>query len=102
MSDSIPQRINPFYGDQLIAVQQSDGAIVVVFAWLCENLGVARNMQSQRIRTQEVLREGLVSITIQTEATNRSHSVYASIYSHSGFLVFSPRTKPKVRDKLIR
>ena len=38
-----------FYADDINAVQQVDWAIYVLFARLCDNLGVARNMQVRRI-----------------------------------------------------
>ena len=39
MSGASMQRIVPFYGDELVAVQQTDGNIFVHFGRLCENLG---------------------------------------------------------------
>src|SRR5215207_3908335 len=103
MSASIPQRIVPFYGDELVAVQQTDGAIFVMFARLCENRGIARNMQSRRIRTHEVLNEGLVEITIQTEGGPQvAQCLRLDLLPLWLSGIQSARTKPEVREKLIR
>ena len=42
---SLPQRTVHFHGDDLVAVQQPDGTIFVVFIRLCENLGLNRLAQ---------------------------------------------------------
>jgi uncharacterized protein DUF1016 len=42
MLDPLPQRLVPFYGDELIAVQNPDGTIFVLFKGLCDNLGLDR------------------------------------------------------------
>jgi len=42
MSNPLPQRLVEFHGDELIAVQQPDGAIFILLAKVCENLGLAR------------------------------------------------------------
>ncbi len=45
-----------FYGDELIAVQMEDsGSIYVPLPRLCDNLGIERKRQAQRIRDHEVL-----------------------------------------------
>ncbi len=66
MSELLAQRIVPFYGDDLIAIQQ-DGVIMVLFARLCENLGLVRAAQVKRIRRHDVLHEGLMTLVIQTD-----------------------------------
>ncbi|MDP9310143.1 MAG: ORF6C domain-containing protein [Chloroflexota bacterium] len=67
MSDPLPQRIVPFYGDEVVAVQDADGTILVLFARLCENLGIDRVSQVRRIQRHSVLHDGLVTIDVQTE-----------------------------------
>ncbi len=67
MSQSSIQRIVPFYGDELIAVQQADGNIFVHFGRLCENLGLSRTAQVRRVQRHEVLAAGLTTLEIQTE-----------------------------------
>ena len=67
MAEPLQQKIVPFYGDELVAVQQPDGAIFVLFARLCENLGLARGGQVRRIQRHAVLSEGLTSVAVQTE-----------------------------------
>jgi hypothetical protein len=67
MTESLPQRIVPFYGDDLIAVQQAEGDVLVVFGRLCDNLGLDRSGQVQRIQRHEVLKDGLITVPVQTE-----------------------------------
>ena len=67
MPDPLAQRIVPFYGDDLVAVQQQDGVISVLFARLCENLGLVRAAQIKRIRRHDVLHEGLTTVIVQTD-----------------------------------
>ena len=56
-----------FYGDELIAIQTIDsGAIFVPLNRLCDNLGVARNRQVQRIRDHPVLSRGYTTLEIET------------------------------------
>lgn len=66
MTDRRPQRIAPGYGDDLVAVQQLDSTIVVLFARLCDNLGLRRASYVRRVQSHMVLNEGLVTLTIQT------------------------------------
>src|SRR5436305_13575837 len=67
MTAPLPQRIVPFYGDQLAAVQHEDGTIFVVFNRLCDNLGLNRYGQVQRVKRSEVMKEGFITITVATE-----------------------------------
>lgn len=67
MSEDFQQRIVPFYGDELIAVQRSDGNIFVHFGRVCDNLGLARAPQVRRVQRHAVLEKGLVSLTVATE-----------------------------------
>lgn len=66
MSDPLPQRIVPFYGDDLAAVQIPDGTIFVLFGRLCDNLDLVQQAQARRAQRHAVLSEGLVSLTVQT------------------------------------
>lgn len=103
MTAPLPQRVVPFYGDELIAVQQTDGAIFVLFARLCENLGIARNTQARRIRTHEVLNEGLTEIAIQTEGgPQKAQCLRLDLLPLWLSGIQAARTKPEVREKLIR
>ncbi|GAC1536519.1 MAG: hypothetical protein NVS2B7_06250 [Herpetosiphon sp.] len=67
MTDLLQRRIVPFQGDELIAVQQSDGAIFVLFTRLCENLGLARRSQVLRVQRHTILVKGLVTLTVSTQ-----------------------------------
>ena len=66
MSAPLQQYIVPFEGDELVAVQQPDGTIFVVFVRLCENLGLNRLAQVRRTQRHAVLSNGLVTLTVQT------------------------------------
>src|SRR5512145_874880 len=67
MADLLPQRIIPFYGDDLAAVQHSDGTIFVLFGRLCENLELAQQAQARRVMRHAVLSEGFIRLTVTTE-----------------------------------
>ena len=99
----LPQRIVRFNGAELVAVQQNDGAIFVVFARLCENLGIARNMQARRIRTHEVLSEGLIELSIGTEGgPQTAQCLRLDLLPLWLSGIQASRTKTEVREKLIR
>src|SRR6266536_1100125 len=66
MSDILPQRIVPFYGDELVAVQQPDSTIYVPLSRLCDNLELDQQGQARRIQRHAVLKEGLETLTVQT------------------------------------
>ncbi|MDQ2995495.1 MAG: hypothetical protein M3R61_00345 [Chloroflexota bacterium] len=66
MTQSLPQKLVSFHGDELIGVQTEDGTIYAPFNRLCENLGLDRVGQVQRIRRHEVLRDALVMLAIET------------------------------------
>ena len=68
MSDVLHQRIVPFHGDEVVAVQHPDSTVYVLFAHLCENLGLTRSSQVRRVRSHAVLRKGLILLPIQTES----------------------------------
>src|SRR3712207_3954964 len=56
-----------FYGDELIAIQELEGgAIYVTLNRLCDNLGIARNRQVQRIRDHPVLNRGYTTLDVET------------------------------------
>ncbi|MEN9938210.1 MAG: hypothetical protein RLZZ387_4789 [Chloroflexota bacterium] len=67
MTTALHQHIVPFYGDDLVAVQQPDGTILVLFSRLCDNLGLRRYSQARRVQSHTILREGFVELMIQTE-----------------------------------
>jgi hypothetical protein len=67
MSDVLQQRIVPFHGDDLAAVQRPDQTVYVVFNRVCDALGFKRWSQARRIQAHSVLSTGFVTLTIQTE-----------------------------------
>jgi hypothetical protein len=66
MSNPLSQRIVPFEGDELIGVQNTDGAVYAVFSRLCDNLTVNREGQVRRIRAHAVMNTALVPLTVET------------------------------------
>ncbi len=68
MIEPLQQRIVPFYGDEVVAVQHPDTTVYVLFAKLCENLGLTRSSQVRRVQRHAVLSKGLVLLSIQTES----------------------------------
>jgi len=55
-----------FYGRELVAVVLEDGAICAVLRWLCEGLHLDANGQLQRIQRKTALREGLLTVLVDT------------------------------------
>ncbi len=103
MSQSSTQRIVPFYGDELIAVQQSDGNIVVHFGRLCENLGLSRTAQVRRVQRHEVLAAGLTTIEIQTEGgTQTVQCLRIDLLPLWMAGLHASRVKDELRSKLVR
>jgi hypothetical protein len=56
-----------FYGDTLIAVQAADGAIYVPLGRMCDNLGLNRQRQMERIGRHPVLSQGISDLEVPTE-----------------------------------
>lgn len=61
------QKTVTFYGDELIAIQETESnSIFVPLNRLCDNLGIARNRQVQRIRDHPVLSRGYQALPVET------------------------------------
>ena len=98
------QRIVQFYGDELIAVQMQDsGTIFVPLARLCENLGIERKRQAQRLREHPVLGTGFQSIAIDTGGgTQETQCLRIDLIPLWLSGVNANRVNEAVREKLIR
>jgi len=103
VTEPLPQHRVQFYGDELLAVQQSDGAVYVHFARTCENLGLARRGQLARVQRHEVLKQGLVSISVQTEGgAQMIQCLRLDLLPLWLSGVQASRVKEELREKLIR
>lgn len=66
------QKTVMFYGDELIAIQEPESSsIFVPLNRLCDNLGIARNRQVQRIRDHPVLSRGYQTLPVETAGGNQ-------------------------------
>jgi hypothetical protein len=72
MTEPLEPRAVAFYGDEIIAVQQHEGAIYVLFSRMCENLGRPRVTETRRAQQHAVLSTGLIELTIQTSGGPQS------------------------------
>lgn len=92
-----------FYGDELIAVQIEDtGAIFVPLTRLCDNLGIERKRQAQRIREHEVLGRGFVTLTITTSGGGQeTQCLRLDLIPLWLAGVNARRVSPDVRSKLV-
>lgn len=73
MPESLIQKTVVFYGDEIVAVQEAEsGVIYVPVGRLCDNLGIQRRNQMDRLRDHEVLAQGLASVSVQTEGGPQS------------------------------
>lgn len=103
MTTPLHQRIVPFYGDELVAVQQPDGTIHVLFARLCDNLGLRRYSQARRVQGHTVLSEGLITLTIQTEGGPQvAQCLRLDLLPLWLSGIQASKTKEEIREKLIR
>ena len=103
MTTSLQQRIVPFYHDELIAVQQPDGTIFVLFSRLCENLGLERTAQTRRVQRHAVLSKGLMALDIQTTGGVQSlQCLKLSLLPLWLSGVQASRIKPELQEQLIR
>ncbi len=56
-----------FHGKPLVVVRLPDGRPGVVLRWICENLHIQPQAQTDRIKRTEVIADDLVSVQVQTE-----------------------------------
>src|SRR3954453_6088557 len=102
MAESLPQRRVPFYGDDLVAVQQSDGTIYVLFARLCGNLGLNQQAQARRIQRHVVLQKGLVSFSVETDGgVQTAQCLKLSLLPLWLSGVQASRVKPELQRRLV-
>ncbi len=103
MTDAVEQRIVPFYGDELVAVQQSDGTIFVLFARLCENLGLKREGQVRRVQRHTVLSDGFTTLTVRTEGgVQAAQCLRVDLLPLWMSGLQAQRVKAELQEKLIR
>jgi hypothetical protein len=103
MSEPLQPKTVPFYGDELVAVEAADGAIYLHFAKACENLGMARRGQVTRVERHAVLREGLVTLTIQTTGGPQDvQCLRVDLLPLWLAGIQASRVKAELQDKLIR
>jgi hypothetical protein len=98
------QRTVTFYDDELIAIQEPrSSAIYVPLTRLCENLGIQRYRQVQRIREHPVLQRGLETLTIDSgSGLQEAQCLRIDMIPLWLSGVNANRVKPEIRDKLIR
>ena len=103
MTDVLEQRIVPFYGDELVAVQHPDSTIFVVFGRLCENLGLNRLAQVRRVQRHAVLEKGFVTLSVHTAGGPQSlQCLKLSLLPLWLTGVQARRVKPDLQAKLVR
>jgi hypothetical protein len=62
----LPARQIEVFGDEVLAVRLPDGSIWLSLRALCENFGLARAMQAQRIKRNDVLAADLIDVRVDT------------------------------------
>jgi hypothetical protein len=103
MTDPLQQHLVPFYGDELVAVQQEDGTICVLFGRLCENLGLDRRGQVRRTQRHSVLDKGLLALEVQTAGGLQTlQCLKLSLLPLWLSGVQARRVKPELQEKLVR
>jgi hypothetical protein len=103
MSELLSVRAIAFYGDEIIAVQQHDGAICVLFSHMCENVGQSRVTKTRRVQQHVVLNTGLIELTIQTSGgPQRLLCLRLDLIPLWLASISSTRIKPAFKDKIVR
>lgn len=103
MAELYHQRSVPFYGDEVVAVQHPDSTVYVLFAKLCENLGLTRSSQVRRVQRHAVLSKGLVLLPIQTESGVQDiQCLRLDLLPLWLSGVHASRVKPELQTKLVR
>lgn len=104
MSETLKQKSVTFYGDQIIAVQEPEsGVIYVPLGRLCDNLGIQRRNQMDRLRNHEVLAQGLASVPVQTEGGPQEAECLRLDLIPLWLTTINPkRVNDSVRQKLVR
>ncbi len=103
MAEAVEQRIVPFYGDDLVAVQKPDGTIFVLFARLCENLGLKREGQVRRVQRHAVLSDGFTTLHVRTEGGMQSvQCLRVDLLPLWMSGLQAQRVKAELQEKLIR
>ncbi len=103
MSEMLQQRVVPFYDDELVAVQQPDESVFIVFNRVCDARGFKRWSQARRIQAHAVLSAGFVTLTIQTEG-GPQEAQCLNLYLLPLWLagVQASKVKEELRAKLVR
>jgi hypothetical protein len=103
MTEALEPRNVVFYGDEIIAVQQHDGAIYMLFSRMCENIGRPRVTETRRAQQHAVLRTGLMELTIRTAGGPQSLlCLRLDLLPLWLASIPSNRLKPAVKDKVVR
>lgn len=103
MTDALTQHFVLFYGDEIIAVQSNDASVFVVFSLLCSNLNLERTSQARRVQRHEVLREGFLSLPVQTEGgVQQMQCLRLDLLPLWLSGIQASRVKEELREKLIR
>ena len=98
MNEALQPRHVPFYGDDLVAVQQPDGTIFVVFARVGDVLGLRPWSQARRIQAHAVLHKGLTSLAIQTAGWAAGHAMFTARFGPL-VAVWGPHCGPRERSR---
>jgi hypothetical protein len=103
MTEALEPRNVVFYGDEIIAVQQHDGAIYMLFSRMCENIGRPRVTETRRAQQHAVLSTGLTELTIRTSGGPQSLlCLRLDLLPLWLASIPSNRLKPAVKDKVVR
>lgn len=102
MTEAFQQRIVPFHGDDLVAVQQPDGTIFVLFTRLCENLGLNQQAQARRVQRHAVLQRAFATLDVQTAGGVQAlQCLKLSLLPLWLSGVQASRVKPELQERLV-
>ena len=99
----LPARHIEVFGDEVLAVRLPDGSVWLSLRALCENFGLARAMQAQRIKRNDVLAADLLEVLVETRGGEQTLQVLRleSVPYWVSTLQIK-RVREEIREKLLQ
>ena len=101
----VEQKTVHFYGDEIVAVQATDGTVYVPIRPICDVLGVQWAAQSKRIKRDDILSEVATSVSIMDTQHGQHRNMTCLPLEYLNGWIFGlklSKTKPAVRESLKR
>jgi hypothetical protein len=98
----LPARQIEIFGDEVMAVRLPDGSIWLSLRALCASFGLARAMQAQRIRRNDVLAGDLIDVRVETQGGQQTVQVLRlESVPYWVSTIQIRRVRPEIQTKLL-